>query len=30
MDAAAAKERADAGFQQAMDTYDWALKGFMT
>ena len=30
MDAAAAKERADTGFQQAMDTYDWALKGFMT
>ena len=30
LDAAAAKERADAGFQQAMDTYDWALKGFMT
>ena len=28
MDAAAAKERADTGFQQAMDTYDWALKGF--
>ena len=30
MDAAAARERADVGFQQAMDTYDWALKGFMT
>lgn len=29
MDAVAAKGRADAGFQQAMDTYDWALKGFM-
>lgn len=29
LDAAAAKGRAEAGFQQAMDTYDWAIKGLM-
>lgn len=28
-EAAAAKGRADVNFQQAMDTYDWALKGLM-
>lgn len=29
LEAAAGKGRADAAFQQAMDTYDWALKGLM-
>ena len=29
LDGAAAKAQADVNFQQAMDMYDWAVKGLM-